>query len=155
MQSKVSFELFLILFVTASLLIMGTGEGGVSASLSSSPIETPTPTKTPTPVPAADIDILVSSVSPQTVLITMYDTVTWRNKAGAYRLVAENNNRFASGYIAANGTYSSDFNAPGEYPYSVRDASGVVKATGKIIVVNGSVQKVFLPLVIKNYSPGY
>lgn len=150
MQNKTSFGLFLILFVVVALSIMGVGEGGVSASLSSSPIQTPTPTPTPTPSPADQyIDILSASVSPQTVLITMYHTAIWRNKAGAYRLVAENNNGFASGYIAANGTYSSDFNAPGEYPYSVRDASGVVKATGKIIVVNDSIQKVFMPLVMK------
>ena len=72
-----------------------------------------------------------TAFNPSTVTVSKNATVTWTNKEAITHNVTSSTGLFSSGNVAGGGTYSFQFTATGNYPYSCTIHTGM---TGTVVV---------------------
>jgi len=94
----------------------------------STPAPAPAPTPSPTPAPAPPANVSASIVvnaslltstafNPNPITVAVGGTVTWRNNDSTTHTSTSNNGAWNSGAIPPGGSFSTQFNTAGSFPY--------------------------------------
>lgn len=79
---------------------------------------------------ALTISLNNSSFSPNELMVSPGQKVTWVNNASSTHTIISDDNFWDSGKIKAGESYSVLFDKPGVFPYHINAKQGIIKVTG-------------------------